>query len=89
MNTGGAPVTAFFRPSFFSSVEKYGEKKNTASWRFSDSASANCVSSSWIWNLLTAVLTVNLLLVSGLLGRMGVLVGRSALQSLYVAFTLL
>ena len=44
MNAGSAPVTAFFRPSFFSSVEKYGEKKNTASWRFSDSASANCVS---------------------------------------------
>ena len=27
MNAGSAPVTAFFRPAFFSSVEKYGEKK--------------------------------------------------------------
>ena len=36
-------MTACFRPSFFSSVEKYGEKKNTASSRLSDSASANCV----------------------------------------------
>ena len=50
MNTGSAPVTAFFRPSFFSSVEKYGEKKNTASSRLSDSASANCVSWSCIWS---------------------------------------
>jgi len=55
----------------------------------SGALSSGAVNSSWIWNLLTAVLTVNLLLVSGLLGRMGVLVGRSALQSLYVAFTLL
>jgi hypothetical protein len=48
----------------------------------SGALSSGAVNSSWIWNLLTAVLTVNLLLVSGLLGRMGVLVGRSALQSL-------
>jgi hypothetical protein len=55
----------------------------------SGALSSGAVNSSWICNLLTAVLTVNLLLVSGLLGRMGVLVGESALQSLYVAFTLL
>ena len=42
MNIGSAPVTARFRPSFFSSVEKYGEKKNTLRSRFSFSASANC-----------------------------------------------
>ena len=41
-NAGSAPVTARCRPSFFSSVEKYGEKKNTARSRLSCSASANC-----------------------------------------------
>jgi hypothetical protein len=52
----------------------------------SGALSSGAVNSSWIWNLLTAVLTVNLLLVSGLLAGS---VGESALQSLYVAFTLL
>jgi hypothetical protein len=50
----------------------------------SGALSSGAVSSSWIWNLLTAVLTVNLLLVSG-----SGLAGGIALQSLYVAFTLL
>src|ERR1044071_545790 len=46
--------------------------------------SSGAVSSSWIWNLLTAVFTVTLLLASALLS------GRHfALQSRYVAFTLL
>ena len=40
------PETAFFSPSFFSGVEKYGEKKNTCSSRFSLSASANSPSCS-------------------------------------------
>ena len=35
-------------PSFFSCEEKYGEKKKTCRSRFSDSASANSPSSSWI-----------------------------------------
>ena len=44
MKTGSAPVTACFETVFFSSVEKYGEKKNTAMLRLSFSASANCPS---------------------------------------------
>src|SRR5215216_1634302 len=46
--------------------------------------SSGAVSSSWIWNLLTAVFTVTWLLASGSAS------GRQfALQSRYVAFTLL
>src|ERR1700750_3170723 len=37
----------------------------------SGALSSGAVNPSWIWNLLTAVFTVNLLLVSGLRGRMG------------------
>jgi hypothetical protein len=52
----------------------------------SGALSSGAVNSSWIWNLLTAVLTVTC--VSSLACLAG-LVGESALQSLYVAFTLL
>src|SRR5215207_6366582 len=45
--------------------------------------SSGAVSSSWIWNLLTAVLTVTGFSLLGLGGR------QSPLQSPYVAFTLL
>ena len=45
-NVGSASSTARFSPSSFSSVEKYGEKKNTDSSRFCSSASANSASSS-------------------------------------------
>ena len=41
MNAGSASLTARESASFFSSVEKYGEKKNTAMSRFSLRASAN------------------------------------------------
>jgi hypothetical protein len=53
-----------------------------AAWMdlMSGALSSGAVSSSWIWNLLTAVFTVNLLLVSGLLAG---LVGNP----LYSAFT--
>ena len=43
-----APFTTVPIPSFFSSEEKYGEKKNNWSSRFSDRASVNSSSSSWI-----------------------------------------
>ena len=46
MKAGSAPSTAACSPFFFSSAEKYGEKKNTASSRFSCSASANWSSCS-------------------------------------------
>jgi hypothetical protein len=38
---GSAPSTILCRPSFFSCVEKYGEKKNTCSSWSASSASAN------------------------------------------------
>ena len=46
MNAGSAPVTARCSPSFFSSVEKYGEKKNTAARGRPLIASANWSSCS-------------------------------------------
>ena len=60
-----------------------------AAWMdlISGALSSGAVSSSWIWNLLTAVFTVNLLLVSGLPAGIVGLVGNLRGNPLYRAFT--